>query len=608
MKPLSFVLAVMAGGCSLPALAQHRADLAGHALPTVIVTASRSSENLDDTLAPVTVITREDLVRLQSQDVQDLFIGLPGLSVAANGGPGKNGALFIRGTESDHVLVLIDGIKVGSATSGSTPFEQLPVDQIERIEIVRGPRSSLYGSEAIGGVVQIFTRRADGTGFAPAFSVGGGTRGDARFEAGVRGGTGKAWFGAGLSGRSTDGINVRPSQNEPDDDGYRSLAGSARAGYRFDSGAEIAATFLQADGENEFDGGTQNESDTRTQVYGATARFSPLAQWTVNLSAGQSRDASDNFKNAVFASRFDTRRDHHALINELVFGPHRLSLGGDYQRDRVGGTTAYAEDSRDRHGVFALYRGDFGAHEVSLSARGDDNEQFGRHETGGAAYGYRFGRGLRAGIGYGTAFKAPTFNELYFPGFGNPDARPEKSRSAELSLSGQLAAYAWALNAFETKVDDLLVFDAAISAPSNIDQARIRGVEAQLGRNWNALRVQTYLTWLKPENDAGGANDGNLLPRRRERSARLDADYATGQLSLGMSLFGASDTFDNATNTVRLPGYATLNLRAGWQVLPQWLLQVEGRNVLDKHYETAATYKQYGAGFMATVRYTPSGI
>lgn len=610
MIPLSSskrLAATAAGVLSLFPIHVHAADDDDD--EKVIVTASRSAELLDATLAPVTVITRADLERLQSHDLQDVLQGLPGLVMATNGGPGKSTALFVRGTESDHVLVLIDGVKVGSATAGATPFEQIPVDQIDRIEIVRGPRSSLYGSEAIGGVIQIFTRRARaGQGFVPTFSAGGGTCGDGRFDGGVRGRAGNGWFGIGVSGRSTDGINVRPIENEPDRDGYRNLAGSARIGWRFDGGAEVAASFLQSDGENDFDGSFQNASEVRTQVYGVTARVDPLRPWTVQLAAGQSRDESDNFLDGDFVGAFDTRRDHVALINELRIGEsQQISLGGDYQNDHVSGTTDYAHTTRDDTGVFALYRAEIGAHEFSLSGRSDDNEQFGRHQTGGVAYGYRFATGLRAAISHGTAFKAPTFNELYFPGFGNPDIDPEKSRSTEVSLTGAIGRYQWMLNAYQTRIDDLIAFDAAISAPANIDKARIRGLELQLGGTWDALRVQTYLTWLQPENDAGGVNDGNILPRRRERSARLDADYSVRTLSFGMSVYGASDGYDDVGNTVPLPGYATLDLRAGWQALPEWLIQIEGRNVLDKAYETAATYKNYGAGFMATVRFTPSG-
>lgn len=596
-------LALVAGSCVTLAAASEPAP----ALGDLVVTAARTSEALTDTLAPVTVITRDDIERLQSLDVLDVLIGLPGINFATNGGPGKSSSLFLRGTESDHVLVLIDGIKVGSATSGSTPFEQIPIDQIDRIEIVRGPRSSLYGSEAIGGVIQLFTRRGGRTGLTPSFALGGGSRGDGRLEAGLRGGDGNTWFSVGLSGRTTDGIDVRPSLNEPDRDGYRNLAGSLRVGHAFDNGAEVSASFLHVDGKNEFDGASQNETESVNQVYGLHGHFSPLARWHVTLTGGQSRDEADNLLNGVFSSQFNTRRDYLSWQNDVqLFASHAVTVGVDYQKDRINSTTAYAEDARDNTGLFAVYQGSLGEHDVQLSLREDDNEQFGRNTTGGVSYGYRFAGGLRAIVSYGTAFKAPTFNELYFPNFGSPDLDPEEARNVEVALQGHTAGYQWALNAFRTQVDDLIAYDSDLGAPNNIDRALIRGLEAQLGTQLGDLRLQSYFTWLKPENDADGVNRGNTLPRRRERTARLDADYSLRAFSAGMTLYGASDGFDNIANTRPLPGYATLNLRFGWQALPQWLLQLEGRNVLDKDYETAATYKTYGASVMATVRFTPT--
>lgn len=607
MKPLTLIaLACLAGTAVSAPLAADRHP-AAPAIENIVVTASRGAEALTDTLAPVTVITRDDIERLQSQDLPDLLIGLPGVNFASNGGPGKSGSLFLRGTESDHVMVLIDGIKVGSATSGSTPLEQIPADQIERIEIVRGPRSSLYGSEAIGGVIQIFTRRGSRKDQTPSFAMGGGSRGDGRMEAGLRGGSGNTWYSLSASGRTTEGVDVRPSLGEPDRDGYRNLTGSLRAGHTFENGAEVSASLLHAEGDNDYDGSSQNESETRNQVIGLSASLDPSARWHSRVSAGHSLDESDNFLDGVFVSQFDTQRDTLSWQNDVQMHPeHKLRVGLDYQNDRVDSTTAYAETERDNVGVFAVYQGSRGAHDLQLSLREDDNQQFGRNATGGASYGYRFANGLRAVATYGTAFKAPTFNELYFPNFGSPDLDPEEARHVEVSLAASTAGYAWALNAFQTRVDDLIAFDADLEAPANIDRARIEGLEAQLGTTWQDLKLQTYLTWLRPENDAGGANDGNTLPRRRQRSARLDADYAHRRFSAGLSLFGASRGYDNIANTTRLPGYATLNLRLGWQVLPQWLLQLEGRNVLDKHYETAATYATYGASVMATVRFTPS--
>lgn len=607
MKPLCIpVLAVCASALSLPVCAD---DEPARSAEEIIVTASRVAEPLRESLAPVTVLTRADIERLQALDVQDLLVGLPGINLASNGGPGKSSSLFLRGTESDHVLVLIDGIKVGSATSGGTPFEQLPVDQIERIEIVRGPRSSLYGSEAIGGVIQIFTRRGTVRGATPSFAGGRGTRGDSRLEAGLRGGSGPFWFGFGVSGRSTDGVNVRPSVNEPDKDGFENRSGTARAGYIFGERAELSASYFEGRGKNDFDGRTQNQTESENQVLGASLKLRPLERWSLDLSAGRSRDESDNLLNGRFASAFNTQREHYTLINTLAFtDTQSLSLGADYQDDTVDSSTVYAERARDNTGAFAQYRGEFGAHEVQASLRSDDNQQFDRHQTGGVAYGFRFGSGLRAMASWGTAFKAPTFNELYFPGFGNAALDPEQARNVELGLSGLHGRYSWSVNAFRTEVDDLIAFDSSVGAPDNIDEALIQGAEAQGAARWGALKMQTSLTWLNPENDAGGANKGNSLPRRREQTARMDLDYDWRRLSVGMSVFGTSNGYDNIANTTPLPGYALLHLRAALQVMPEWQLQVEGRNLLDKEYETAASYKNYGASFMATVRFTPSHL
>lgn len=577
-------------------------------LDTIIVTASRSEQKLGESLAPVTLITRDDIERLQPQDVQDLLVGLPGVSIVNNGGPGKSTSIFLRGTESDHVLVLIDGIKIGSATSGGASLEQIPVDQIERIEIVRGPRSSLYGSEALGGVIQIFTRRGDGRGSVPSFSIGGGNLGSGRVEAGLRGGIGDGWYAVGLGARSTDGINARPSVNQPDKDGYRSLSGSLRGGWHFGSGAELSAHWLRADGDNEFDGSSENQSETTQQVLGTQLRLSPLQRWQLGLSAGQSRSESDNLFDGVFKSRFDTRRDYTSWQNDLQLAAgHQLILGVDHQRDRIDSTTVYAVDSRDNTGGFAQYQGRYGRHDAQLSFRHDDNQQFGGHDTGAVAWGYRFDRGIHLSAAYATAFKAPTFNELYFPNFGNPEVDPEEARNAELGLGGLSGRWNWNLSAFRTEIDQLITYDSATQTSYNIDEAVIRGAEAQLGTRLGNWRLQSYLSWLDPENRADGANHGKVLPRRSRQTGRIEIDRAFKKFSLGATLYGSGARYDNASNSNRLGGYSTLALRGDCALSPRWLLQAEASNVFDEDYETAATYAQLGTTLLLTLRYTPGG-
>ena len=237
--------------------------------------------------------------------------------------------------------------------------------------------------------------------------------------------------------------------------------------------------------------------------------------------------------------------------------------------------------------------------------RRDDNEQFGEHNTGNAAWGYTLHRGLRLSASYGTAFKSPTFNELYYPGYGNANLRPEESRSVEFGLSGKTNWGTWSSNVYETQIDDLIAFDASTFAPANIDQARIRGFEAILTSQIKAWNFTTNVTLLDPENRSSGANSGNVLPRRAEQSLRLDAGHQVGKYTLGATLFAEGKRYDDLANTRELSGYATVDLRAEYNLAQDWLLQARIENLLDKDYETAAFFNQPGRGFYMTLRYQP---
>lgn len=578
----------------------------------VIVTATRTAQTAAETLAAVTVITRKDIERRQAQSVQDLLRGTAGFSIANNGGAGKATSVFLRGTESDHVLVLIDGVKIGSATLGTAAFQDLPVELIERIEIVRGPRSSLYGSEAIGGVIQIFTRKGRGP-VKPSLSLSGGSFDTYDASAGVSGGDEREWFSAQLSGIDTEGFNACDGTpagagcftDEPDKDGYRNSAGALRGGLRFDNGAEADLHWLRSSGDTEFDGSFVNASESMQQALGGSLRWSPLDAWQMTLAAGQSRDESDNFKDGAFQSRFDTERDSFTFQNDVTLADTQLlTVGLDYQDDRVDGTTAYAVDARDDTGLFTQYQGAFGGHDVQLSLRRDDNEQFGNHNTGGVAWGYALRNALRLTAAYGSAFKAPTFNELYFPGFGNANLHPEESRSLEVGVAGDIGTGRWSLNAFGTRIDELIGFDASFT-PTNIDEARILGIEAVLGIQLAGWDFDTNLTLLDPENRSGDANDGNVLPRRARQSLRFDADRQVGKFTFGTTLFTEGKRYDDLANNRTLGGYTTLDLRGEYRFAQDWRLQARVANLFDKDYETADFYNQPGRSLLVTLRYQP---
>ncbi len=585
---------------------------------TINITANRTAQSNVDSLASVTVIDRAEIERLQAQSVPDALRGVPGLNFSNNGGLGKASSAFLRGTESDHLLVLIDGIRVGSATLGTTSFQDIPIDQVERIEVVRGPRSSLYGADAIGGVIQIFTRKGGGA-LTPRMSASGGSHGTQDYSADLSGGGERGWFNVGGSHLETQGFNACDVRSlalgagcfvsEPDRDGYRNTGASLRAGYKLSDTLDIEGHYLRAEGNNEYDGSVfaGNSTDFMQDVAGARVSWQALPVWRMSLSGGRSRDLSDNFFNGAFNSTFDTERRSASWQNDFALAAqHRLTLGADWLDDRVDGTTAFPVDSRDNAAGFGQYQGRFGEHDITLAARRDHNQQFGGHTTGSVAWGYRFSPTLRLMASWGSAFKAPTFNELYYPFFGNPNLKPEESDSLELGISGEHAAVAWSLNAYQTNIDQLIGFDASFN-PVNVDKARIRGLEAVASTRLAGWDLAGNLSALEPENTGHDANRGNQLPRRAKLMGRLDADRAMGAWRLGASVYGEGRRYDDLANTHPLGAYMTLDLRAAYAVHRDWTLQGKLANLLDKDYQTARLFNQDGRNVMFTVRYAPGG-
>lgn len=598
---------------SLSAAAPAFADDAATDLDEVVVTATRTARTQDQTLAAVTVIDRAEIERLQPASVPDLLTGRAGVSLANNGGPGKSTSVFLRGTESDHVLVLVDGIKIGSATSGGASLQDIPVEQVERIEIVRGPFSSLYGSEALGGVIQIFTRQPQGR-FSPSASAAVGSQSTQRYSAGVGGRSQDAahggWYAINAAHQDTDGINAyRGTRNfDPDKDGYRNTSLTVQGGWRFNTHWDADVRAFRAEGRNEYDGSANNEADTVQQVIGGRVRYAPVDDVKLTASLGSSADLSENFLNGVYSSTFDTRRKVGSLQGDVGIGDGLLTLGYDWLGDEVHSNTDYARDRRINRGIFGQWQQDLGSQSLQASARRDDDSQFGGETTGSVLWGWNFTPALRLSASYGTAFKAPTFNELYFPGYGNPDLGPETSRSVELGLRGEHGWGTWSVNAYDTKIDDMIAFDSTLGdfgGPNNIDRARIRGVEAVAATELFGWDLSTSLTWLDPRNDGDNPNRDNLLPRRAKRSGRIDADRSFGRLSVGASVSGAGERYDNLANTTRMGGYGLADVRAGYAFSDAWSVQASVANVFDKRYETAALYNQPGRTWLVTLRYQP---
>lgn len=616
--------------CALPhgaALAQARATPTD--LDEVVVTATRTPATAEASLAAVEVIDRAEIERSAVRSLPGLLRGRAGIAMVDQGGLGKVATLFMRGTESDHVLVLVDGVRVGSATSGLVAWQDIPLEQVERIEIVRGPRSSLYGADAIGGVIQLFTRRgAASAGFRPRAMLAAGSHALRESALGfdARGARGGIALDAGH--QSTDGIDAcrgyfDPATfagagcfvqaPDPDRDGYRTSHVALRADFAPDAAWQFDGRAMRAQGRNAYDAdpawGLPDNSEVLQQVLGGSVRWRPVDALQLRLVAGRNTDASDNFLGQAYVDRFETRRDSASLQGDLALADdHALSLGLDWLRDSGGVDGAFAafDVTRANRAAFAQYQGRLGAHELQLSARRDHNGQFGGHGTGGAAWGMDIAGGWRVTASHATAFKAPSFNELYYPFFGNPALRPESARSSEAALQRRGGAWSWRLSAYRNDIDDLIVYDTAIFAANNLERARIRGLELEADAQLDGWTLRGQLGALDARNLGGGAQHGKRLPRRPQRSARLDLERDLGRgWSVGATGVAEGPRWDDVANTLRVPGHATLDARASWRLAAGWRVQATVANAFDRRYETSAYYRQPGRAYLLAVRWQP---
>ncbi len=596
-------------------------DPAADTLPEVVVTASRISETADSTLAPVTIIDRTAIERSQASNVPELIKRHTGISISNNGGMGQATGIFVRGTNAEHVLVLIDGVKIGSATLGTTPWQDLPLALIERIEIVRGPRSSLYGSEAIGGVIQIFTHKGGGkTRFQAA--LGAGSHELRRIEAQVSGGGSKTWWSLGVSDLDTAGFDSRTDGAEPDKDGYHNRAYRIRGGLSWDAGHSLDVYALRAEGENEYD--QQNPvtllwdqqpetSDTVTQTLGARLSFLLLDDLDLLLAVSESRDESEFFTAGVATSSFDTRRRNASIQTNWILHPqHTLTMGFDYQKDKVSASQfTYTKDRRTGHGIFTQYRGSISRYDWQLALRHDDDSQFGDATTGNIALGVRILDKLQFTAAYGTAFKAPTFNALYWPNdvwsVGNPDLKPEKSHTTEIGLRSYNSNITWAVNLFETWVDDLIAWQQIPNTwtwqPMNINKARIRGIEGEFAVTLADWQLSANVTFQEPESRSGNTI-GKRLQRRARRLSNLNLDRKFGSWSLGATVHNEGDRYDDQNSTTRLSGFTTVDLRAMYAINRAWSVEAKASNLLNADYQTAFGFRQPGRELLVTLRYT----
>ena len=607
MKSLS--IAGLASLASLGAQAQGIAALApSRTFDPVVVTATRGL-SAASTLRDTVVITREDLEAAGALSLGEILQRKAGIELRATGGPGQPQTLFIRGAGSAQTLVLVDGLRVGSATVGTTSIEHIPLELIERIEIVKGPLSSLYGPEAIGGVIQIFTRGKDVPHLFAA--AGYGTDNDRRLSAGFSTEDAGTRFAFSAGVRKVDApsaTNPRAFGYNPDRDPYENAFMNVRMSQRLWQGETLQLEAFGSRARTRFDSGPGDDRNDQTLAgvrFTSSTHFMPW--WESRLAVGQGRDRL--VIHGSFPTFLETRQDQASWVNELAIPSGKLVLGAETVRQRVLSdpqASPFTKRDRDTNSAWVGLNEAIAGQRLEASARRDDDEQFGTRNTGAVSYGVEWPSVATIAATVARGFRAPTFFDLYGPSFEgyspNPALAPERSKSYEISLkSASGSPLQWRLTAFDNRLDNLIVFSFAAGTVLNVARARVRGIEASLETRWLDTTWSARFTAQRPRDE----DTGFRLSGRAEHHGVLEATRRFGAWSAGVSVLASGSRFDsnNESPASRLGGYAVVDARVRYSFLKYWSAELAANNLGDKRFESAVGYDAPRRGVLLSLRF-----
>jgi vitamin B12 transporter len=573
------------------------------ALEPVVVTATRTESPAGEVLASVDLIPRDDLVRMPAADLGDALRFVPGVEVARLGGPGQQTSLFLRGTESNHVLVLVDGLRMNPGTIGTAAIQNVAPEFVERVEVVKGPRSTLYGSDAIGGVINIITRR----GAAQADSVQAGygdydTR-SASFSAG--GGDERAEASIAASWLDSAGFPTRTGDDT--DRGYEntSFTGFARAGA---GPVDLSLSAWYASGTSEYSDFfvTPVDQDFENTALALTADFAPTEAWSSKFTVAHAIDDLEQNQSADF---LDTKRNTIDWQNDFEVSETQAITAGVLWQDEEARAESfgapYAADTTTSQ-FYVQDQAAFGPHRLLLGAAYTDHETFGGHATWNAEYGYALGAGSLVTFAAGTAFRAPDATDLY--GFGgNPELDPEESQSFEVGWRQAIGdRQSFSLTAFRNDIDELIEF--VVTDPvtfdgenRNVAKARIEGVEAAWSYDGEFWGARAAATLQDPHDRTTGAR---LLRRARENyTAAVARRFGEGhEVAVDLLYAGERRDFGFPSQAV-LPAYWLANLSAKVALGERFTLVARMENLFDEDYELASGFNTMGRSVFGALRY-----
>jgi vitamin B12 transporter len=566
-------------------------------LNPVVVTSTRFEQTLHSVVGDLTLITREEVEKSGAINLPQLLATAPGVQISQTGGPGQSASVFLRGSNSDEVLILLDGMRINSATLGTASLENIPLAQVDHIEILRGPAANTYGSDAVGGVIQIFTKRGQGQ---PTVSVtaGFGSDNTQQGSASINGSTESVQYSASVSGSDTDGISAYEDPTNSfnaDDDGYKNKSLTASVQVELIAGHSLGFAGFYSEGKSNYDTDSayDNHQKSKQEVIQLISKNAFTDSWHSTLTLGQSKDKANDYSQPSpwtgnGKSEYETTQDQLNWMNTVKLPIGTALLGYERLEQKVSSTTDYDEDKRTNDAFVGSYSLDLGANSFLLSARNDDNSQYGSHATGAAGYAYNFTDAWKATASYGTAFKTPTFNQLYWPGFGNPDLKPEKSENCEASLRYETSKLDLAMVVFQNNVRNLVEFTGPPSGfdPVNTGKAKIEGVT--LSGRYAVLEnvsLRGNTTFQSAKNEE---TDQNLV-RRSARYGTVGVDTTHDKLQFSVETQYASKRYNDGANDIPFDGYALVNTYLTYTINPSWKVQGRVNNILDKEYVLAST-------------------
>lgn len=560
----------------------------------MIVTAQRRSASIETTLASADVITRQDIEQSQASDLKALLQTQAGIDVTRTGGPGGQTSIFMRGTNSNHVLVLIDGIRVSASGTGSFQWELVDLATIERIEIVRGPRAARWGSDAIGGVIQIFTRQAQGISFRGAVGSYGERAG--AVAGGLHGQS------LTLSTRQMDGFSAQNERGfafDPDDDGFENtqLAGQGQ----MDLGqANLRWSGRWLTGEVEFDTGVSD-----VEQYAGHLNYQLNANnWSVDLNAGFYRDHLETRTPFGLSENITRRTQWGAIAQTAVTETLNWMVGIDGWRESGVNVGAWREDRR-QWGVWSALDGQQKAWSYGASIRLDDDERFGSELTSQVALGWSMDPSFKFFASAGQGFRSPNFSQLFSPGFGglfagNPNLKPETSTSLEWGMNWTVQTnQAVGISAFYTDIDDLIDFSGVNFQAINIKKAQIKGLE--LSHDWRSDQWQSKVnwTWQQPEDK----DQGVTLLRRPKHKASAVLTYVHDRYQVSTEMIYVGQRVD--VGQAPLSAYLTLNVAAQWPLSDSLSLQGRLTNLAGADYEPLVGFNAAGRSLLVALEWRP---